>query len=126
VLPQPGVTSHLAGASEESEVPGVNPQVGNYATTVTDATVPWPGPALSVTRSYNSQDPRTNGAFGPAGPRPGTSAWTRQRRSGNVVVTLSSGLQVRFGQNQDGTYAPPPGKNLDLINDVGVGHLDPA
>ena len=29
-VPQPPVTSHLAGAAEGAEMPGVNPQVGNY------------------------------------------------------------------------------------------------
>ena len=122
VLPQPGVTAHLAGAPEGSEVPGVNPQVGNYATTLTDASVKVAGPALSVSRTYNSQDPRTNGAFGPGWSTP----WDQRVEpdgdgSGNVVVTLASGLQVRFGQNQNGSYAPPPGKNLDLVHNLWPG-----
>src|SRR4029077_5229997 len=64
-LSQPGVTAHLAGAPESSEMPGVNPQPGNYATSFTDATVKVAGPALTLTRTYNSQDLRTTGAFGP-------------------------------------------------------------
>ena len=116
VVAQLGVTSHLAGAPEGAEVPGVNPQVGNYSTAVTDANVTVAGPALSVTRTYNSQDPRANGAFGPGWSTP----WDQKVEvdndgTANAVVTLSSGRQVRFGKNPDGTYASPPGQNLDLL-----------
>ena len=38
--------------------------------------------------------------------------------SGNVVVTLATGLQYRFGQNPDGSYAPPKGQNLTLVYDA--------
>ena len=116
VVAQPGVSAHLATAPEGGEVPGVNPQVGNYSNAVTDANVAVVGPALSVTRTYNSQDPRTNGAFGPGWSTP----WDQKVEpdgdgSGSVIVTLASGQQVRFGQNPDGTYTPPPGRNLDLV-----------
>ena len=39
VVPQPGITAHLAGAPEGADLAGVNPQVGNYATAGTDAKV---------------------------------------------------------------------------------------
>lgn len=120
VIAQPGVTSHLAGAPEGADLPGVNPQVGNYTSASTDADVAVVGPALSVTRTYNSQDTRINGAFGPGWSTP----WDQRvdmdgDNSGSVVVTLASGLQVRFGQNHDGTYAAPPGRNLDLVHAAG-------
>lgn len=121
VVPQPGITTHLAGAPEGADLAGVNPQVGNYATTVTDAKVATVGPPLQVVRSYNSQDPRTNGAFGPGWSTP----WDQRIElegdgSGSALVTLASGLQVRFGRNPDGiTYAPPPGRNLDLVYAAG-------
>ena len=103
VLPQPPVTSHLAGAPEGAQMPGVNPQVGNYATGTTDAQVAVAGPPLQVTRTYNSQDLRTSGGFGAGWSTP----WDQKVEldddgSGNVVVTLATGLQVRFGQNPDG------------------------
>ncbi len=116
VVGQPPVTSRLAGAAEGSEVPGVNPSQGNFATAATDAKVSVVGPPLSVTRTYNSQDPRTDGAFG--------TGWTTpldQRvvpdadSSGNVVVTLATGLQVRFGKNYNGSYTAPEGMNLTLV-----------
>lgn len=40
--------------------------------------------------------------------------------SGNVVVTLASGRQVRFGRNPDGTYAPPSGQPLTLVRGTGI------
>ena len=116
VIAQPPVTSHLAGAPEGADIPGVNAQVGNWSTTVIDANVAVAGPALSVSRTYNSQDPRTDGAFGP-----GWSTPLDQRieadsdGSGNVVLTLPTGRQVRFARNPDGSYEPPPGMNLTLV-----------
>ncbi|WP_433077784.1 LamG-like jellyroll fold domain-containing protein [Dactylosporangium sp. CA-052675] len=35
--------------------------------------------------------------------------------SSNVVVTLATGQQVRFGKNPDGTYASPAGGSLTLV-----------
>jgi RHS repeat-associated protein len=117
VVPQPGVTGHLAGAPEGSEMPGVNPQPGNYASTVTDASVNVAGPALALTRTYNSQDIRTTGAFGPGWSTPWDQRLT-QEPDGGVVATLQSGLQARFGKNADGTLAPPFGQNLTLKSNV--------
>jgi RHS repeat-associated protein len=114
-VPQPGVSAHLAGAPEGSEMPGVNPQPGNYATTVTDASVAVVGPALTLIRSYNSQDLRTGGAFGAGWSTP----WDQKivlepDGTGNAVVTLATGLVTRFGENADGTYTAPAGQNLTL------------
>jgi YD repeat-containing protein len=127
-VPQPPVTSHLAGAPANGEIPGVNPQVGNFSTSVTDANVAVAGPALSVTRSYNSQDLRTTGAFGTGWSTPwDQKIVTDPGNSGNVVVTLASGREVRFGQNFNGSYAPPSGQNLDLTVNAGVWKLrDPS
>jgi YD repeat-containing protein len=127
-VPQPPVTSHLAGAPEGADVPGVNPQVGNYATTVTDANVSVVGPALQAVRTYNSQDLRFDGAFGAGWSTP----WDQRLEqdpdgSGSVVVTLATGRQVRFGQNPDGSYAAPEMQNLTLVYASGVWTLrDPS
>ncbi|WP_432972093.1 DUF6531 domain-containing protein [Dactylosporangium sp. CA-233914] len=117
---QPAITSHLSTAPADADISGVDPQVGNYSGTVTDASVDVPGPQLAVVRTYNSQDPRRTGAFG--------SGWTTsldQRLTtepdGNVVVTLASGLTVRFGRNADGSYAAPEGRNLTLIRTAAAG-----
>ena len=60
-VPQPLVTS---GLSQNQEGPGYDAGSGDYTTSSTDAQVPTVGPALEITRDYNSQDPRLTGAFG--------------------------------------------------------------
>ncbi|MFC8850566.1 MULTISPECIES: RHS repeat-associated core domain-containing protein [unclassified Micromonospora] len=113
---QPEVASHLATAGKDAEVAGLNPYVGNYSATVTDAAVAVAGPALAMTRTYNSQDLRAAGAFGAGWSSPVDQRLsTDTDGSGNVVVTLPSGAQLRFGRNADGTYAPPLGTNLALV-----------
>lgn len=113
---QPEVSSHLASAAEDADVAGLNPYVGNYSTTVTDASVAVTGPALTMTRTYNSQDLRTTGAFGAGWSSPVDQRLTTDSDgSNNVLLTLPSGGQLRFGRNPDGTYAPPQGTNLTLV-----------
>ncbi|GFJ92634.1 RHS repeat-associated core domain-containing protein [Phytohabitans rumicis] len=105
---QPAITSHLSGADAGREF---SQSVGNYTTTVTDASVPVIGPPLSVVRTYNSLDPRTTGLFGAGwSTRYDMRATADTDGSGNVVVTYPDGRQVRFGRNADGTFAPPPGQ----------------
>ena len=55
------MTSEL---SQNPAGPGFDPQTGNWTTSATDAQVTTVGPALEITRDYNSQDPRLSGAFG--------------------------------------------------------------
>lgn len=123
-VPQPQITSHLAGAAGSAELPGLGIQVGNFTTEATDASVATAGPGLTVTRTYNSLDPRRETAFG--------IGWTspidmRLREdedgSGGIVVTLATGRQVRLGRNPDTPdgrrdYAPPPGQNITLVHDT--------
>ncbi|OQO95199.1 type IV secretion protein Rhs, partial [Saccharomonospora piscinae] len=107
-VPQPAITSHLASTD------GVDPGVGNYSTQVTDATLAVPGPELTVTRTYNSLDPRDGLVFG--------SGWatrwdTRVRIEDGTdvaLVTYPDGRQARFGRNPDGEFASPPGQGLSL------------
>ncbi|WP_234540633.1 DUF6531 domain-containing protein [Streptomyces shenzhenensis] len=109
---QPLVTAHLGAAPYDATVKGVDPQLGDYSTQTTDATIPGPsdGPTLSVQRTYNSLDPGVFKAFGA-----GWSSLLDMRAtedadgSGNVVITLADGRQKRFGANGDGTYSPPAG-----------------
>ncbi|MGW9198545.1 RHS repeat-associated core domain-containing protein [Micromonospora chersina] len=113
---QPEVSSHLASAGKDPEVAGLNPYVGNYSTTVTDAAVAVAGPALTMTRTYNSQDLRSSGAFGAGWSSPADQRLTTDSDgSDNVVVTLASGGQLRFGRNPDGTYDSPSGSSLTLV-----------
>ncbi|WP_406642519.1 DNRLRE domain-containing protein [Amycolatopsis sp. WGS_07] len=107
-VPQPLITAHTgANTSKRNFDPGV----GDYTTSATDASVATAGPALGISRSYNSIDPRGGGLFG--------SGWSTvydmaavpdADGSGNVVVTYPDGHTVRFGLNPDGTtYTPPQG-----------------
>ncbi|WP_157528277.1 LamG-like jellyroll fold domain-containing protein [Nocardia sp. NRRL S-836] len=120
---QPEITSHLAGSPDGNEGPGLDPQIGNYSTVVTDASVATVGPDLTITRTYNSLDPRRDTAFG--------AGWASRLdmrlrhdddRSGNEVLTFPTGRQVRFGRNPDGGYASPLGQNVDLVyrTDTGI------
>ncbi|MFE2064059.1 LamG-like jellyroll fold domain-containing protein [Streptomyces sp. NPDC059467] len=110
-VPQPSVTSHLGGADEGSEI---GTREGNYVTAATDAALTTVGPELSLTRTYNSLDPRTGGAFGTGW----STRWDMQLReepaTSSVLVTLADGSQVRFGKNADGTYTGPSSGSLTL------------
>jgi RHS repeat-associated protein len=117
---QPEITNHLAGAGDDADAAGLSPSVGNYSTEVVDASVAVAGPRLEIRRTYNSQDPRGTGAFGPGWSSPLDQKVTVDPDgSGNVVVTLASGRQVRFGLNADGSFAPPPGQNMTLVHGTG-------
>jgi len=57
-VPQPLVTSEL---SQNASGAGFDPRTGNWTTSATDAQVSTVGPALEVTRDYNSQNPQLSG-----------------------------------------------------------------
>lgn len=114
---QPAITSHLGGVGLSGAGRDVDPLIGNYTTTDTDAQVAVVGPALTVSRTYNSRDPRTDNVFG--------AGWSTRfdmrvepdhDGTGNVVVTYPQGRQVRFGHNPDATYAPPFGSFATLTS----------
>ncbi|MCW6006390.1 DNRLRE domain-containing protein [Micromonospora sp. CPCC 205371] len=114
-VPQPQITAHLGGTPQGAPAEGLDPQVGNFGMVATDASVATAGPELTLARTYNSLDPRPTNAFGEGwASRLDTELTQDSDGSGNVVVTLPSGRQVRFGQNIDLTFAPPPGQNLTL------------
>nr|WP_308050354.1 LamG-like jellyroll fold domain-containing protein [Streptomyces sp. TRM72054] len=117
-VPQPTVTSHLGGADGGKEI---GTRAGNYVTAATDAAIATVGPELSVTRTYNSLDPRRGGVFGGGW----STRWDMQVReepdTSTVLVTLAEGSQVRFGRNTDGTYTGPTGGSLTLIKEAGEG-----
>ncbi|WP_336216157.1 DNRLRE domain-containing protein [Nonomuraea sp. LPB2021202275-12-8] len=118
-VPQPEITSHLGLTPRGAPAPGLDPQVGNYGMTTTDASVATVSPDLTITRAYNSLDPRNTNAFGEGwASRLDTELSKDDDGSGNVTVTLPTGRQVRFGRNHDGAYAPPMGHNLDLAYDT--------
>ncbi|MFJ2704355.1 LamG-like jellyroll fold domain-containing protein [Streptomyces sp. NPDC087428] len=114
-VPQPPVTSGLAQNTDGHEF---DPSDANYTTEDTDAEVEVVGPSLSVERSYNSRDPRTDGAFG-AGWATVTDMTAAEVKDGSgtltsVVITYPGGEQVAFGRNADGTYVPPMGRYARL------------
>ncbi|WP_440072695.1 LamG-like jellyroll fold domain-containing protein [Streptosporangium sp. OZ121] len=116
---QPVVTSQLA-------TPGVNgqefhQQSGNYTTTATDLSVPTAGPPLSVTRSYNSMDPRTDGIFGAGWSTRWDMKLVKEVRGVAVaaLVTYPDGRQVRFMGNGSGVFQPPPGMHATLAEESG-------
>jgi RHS repeat-associated protein len=115
-VPQPEVTSRLAGAPYASQEREFDPQTGNVSTVAVDAAPVTNGsPDLRLVRTYNSLDPRRTSLFG--------AGWTTQYDmkltpdddgSGNVVLAYPDGQEVRFGKNPDGTYAAPPGRITSL------------
>ena len=106
-VPQPGITSDLGGSSGQA----FDPESGNFTTSATDASVAVPGPPLQIDRTYNSLDPRATDSFGAGWSSVLDTAVTPDGDgSGNVVVALPDGQQIRFGYNAaTGTYAPPMG-----------------
>ncbi|HEU5109605.1 MAG TPA: LamG-like jellyroll fold domain-containing protein, partial [Micromonosporaceae bacterium] len=117
-VPQPEITSRIAGAPYASRERDFDAQVGNVSLSAVDATVATVGTELNLVRTYNSLDPRLKSAFG--------AGWSSRYDvqlaqdadgSGNVVVTYPDGQQVRFGRNPDGTYAAPAGRTAQLTSD---------
>ncbi|MET7647400.1 LamG-like jellyroll fold domain-containing protein [Streptomyces sp. NPDC005426] len=114
-VPQPPVTS---GLSQNTDGHEFDPSDANYTTEDTDAEIEVVGPSLSVERSYNSRDPRTDGAFG-AGWATVTDMTAVEVKDGagtltSVVITYPGGEQVAFGRNADGTFVPPMGRYARL------------
>ncbi len=109
-VPQPLITSGLA----QNDGRGFEPSVGNYTTTATDATVTSVGPALSVERAYNSQDPRAGLAFGAAWSSVFDAKVTEQKDAAGAlqtaIVTYPGGQEIAFGRNANGTFAAPSGR----------------
>ncbi|MEU1390933.1 MULTISPECIES: RHS repeat-associated core domain-containing protein [unclassified Nonomuraea] len=102
---QANINGLLAGGTQDQEF---NHMSGNYAPTTTDASVAVLGPPLSVSRTYNSLDPRTDGIFGAGW----TTRWDmriEEEPTGSLLVTYPSGEQLRFVLAGNGTYAPPSG-----------------
>ncbi|MFG3046718.1 LamG-like jellyroll fold domain-containing protein [Streptomyces sp. NPDC048241] len=114
-VPQPPVTSGLAQNTDGHDF---DPSDANFTTDDSDADVEVVGPSLEIDRSYNSIDPRVDGAFG--------AGWSTvadmkaaevKNPSGtvtSVIITYPGGEQVAFGRNTDGTFQPPLGRYARL------------
>ncbi|MEV0628661.1 polymorphic toxin-type HINT domain-containing protein [Nonomuraea wenchangensis] len=115
---QPAVTSQLSMRGADGQE--FHQASGNYTTTFTDAAVPAAGPPLSVVRSYNSLDPRRDGAFGAGW----STRWDMRVAEESVrgyaaaLVTYPDGRQVRFATKSDGGYQPPPGMYATLAKNA--------
>ncbi|GIE25331.1 hypothetical protein Ahu01nite_084330 [Winogradskya humida] len=109
-VPQPRLTSDLA----QNPGAGFDPNNGNYTTDATDAEVAGVGPALEISRSYNSLDTRRTGAFGQGWASILDTAVTERKDAAGAVktveVTYPNGSEVAFGRNADGTFTPPSGR----------------
>ena len=117
-VPQPEVTSHLAGAPYGTPDKEFDPQVGNFSTAAVDAPVTTAGPELTLVRTYNSLDPRRDLPFGAGwSTRYDMKVVPDNDGSGNLVVTYPDGQEVRFGKNPDGTFAAPQGRAASLVVD---------
>jgi len=115
-VPQPSMSSSLGGSSDQA----FDPQSGNFTTNATDAAVAVAGPPLEIERTYNSLNPRASGAFGAGWSSvPDTAVAPDNDGTGNVVVTLPDGQQMRFGYTGGTTYAPPMGSADVLVHSSG-------
>ncbi|MFF8280422.1 LamG-like jellyroll fold domain-containing protein [Streptomyces lateritius] len=124
-VPQPPVTSGLAQNTDGHEF---DPSDGNYTTEDTDADVEVVGPSLEIDRSYNSLDPRIDGAFG-AGWSTIADMKATEVKDGagtvtSVIITYPGGEQVAFGRNTDGTFVPPLGRyaRLETVTTPAAGY----
>ena len=115
-VPQPAITSGLGGSAGQA----FDAQSGNFATSATEAAVAVAGPPLAINRTYNSLDPRAGGAFGAGWSSTlGTAVIPDSDGSGNVVVALADGQQMRFGYSGAGLpYASPAGSPDVLTHDA--------
>ncbi|WP_329365019.1 LamG-like jellyroll fold domain-containing protein [Streptomyces sp. NBC_01483] len=114
-VPQPPVTSGLAQNTDGHEF---DPSDGNYTTDDSDADVEVVGPSLEIDRSYNSIDPRIDGAFGAGWSTVADMEAVEVKNPAgtitSVIVTYPGGEQVAFGRNSDGTFQPPLGRYARL------------
>ncbi|MFC0540264.1 LamG-like jellyroll fold domain-containing protein [Kutzneria chonburiensis] len=121
-VPQPEITSHLAGTPDTVHGPGLDPETGDYSLVDTDTSVATAGPDLTVGRTYNSLDPRRDSAFGIGwASRVDMKLARDDDGSGNLVLTYPTGRQLRFGLNPDGSYGSPAGDSTVLVHNTGGG-----
>nr|WP_311137481.1 DNRLRE domain-containing protein [Streptomyces sp. I6] len=108
------VTSHLGGSDSGREF---GARAGNYTTAATDAAVSTVGPELAVTRTYNSLDPRTDGAFGAGWSTRWDARLREEPQSRTVVITAADGSQARYGESPNGEYSGPSGSTSRLARE---------
>ncbi|GAA3179460.1 LamG-like jellyroll fold domain-containing protein [Nonomuraea roseoviolacea] len=116
---QPAVTSWLGRSGTSGRE--FDQQSGNYTTSFTDLSVATVGAPLSVVRTYNSMDPRTDGIFGAGWSTRWDMKLVKEVRGAatSALVTYPDGRQVRFRANGDGSFQPPPGMYATLAQQSG-------
>ncbi|MGW0586393.1 LamG-like jellyroll fold domain-containing protein [Streptosporangium sp. NPDC002607] len=116
---QPVITSQLSTSGVGGQE--FDQQSGNYTTAATDLSIPTAGPPLSVARSYNSMDPRTDGIFGAGWSTRWDMKLVKETRGAVVsaLVTYPDGRQVRFMGTGAGVFQPPPGMHATLAEESG-------
>ena len=95
----------------------VNCASGDFWQSATDVDVPEQGPALALTRTYNSAEAATKGIFG--------YGWTSTydanlivNSDGSVTVTEEDGSSLTASANGDGTYTVPTWADSTLTHDA--------
>jgi len=90
----------------------INLSSGNYHTSSTDISIPGRGLGLHFERTYNSLDPQ-DGPLG-FGWRHNYQMQLLDHPQGGKLFIDDAGGRIKFTDNGDGTYSPPPGIHLQL------------
>ncbi|MFF4779561.1 RHS repeat-associated core domain-containing protein [Microtetraspora fusca] len=117
--PEQGSLNALLGAGTDGREFGH--VGGNYTTSVTDVSVAAVGLPLSVNRTYNSLDPRTDGAFGAGWSTRWDMRIVDEPATATALVTYPDGSEQRFASRGDGSYAAPQGMFATLVAVTGGG-----
>ncbi|WP_433347649.1 DNRLRE domain-containing protein [Microtetraspora malaysiensis] len=115
---QASINAQLASGTDGRDF---NHVTGNYTRTEIDLVVASAGPPLSVTRTYNSLDPRSDGAFGAGWTTRWDTRLENEPLTSTVLITYPDGRQWRFAAKGDGTYASPAGTYATLATQSGGG-----
>jgi RHS repeat-associated protein len=101
---------------------GVNTALGNYVTSATDLKVSTIGPALQLTRTFNSMDTHT-GWFG-KGWSSTYETWIETSTDGyaNAIIHYADGRLEFHSNNQDGTFADAIGFTGHLAGSAAAGY----
>jgi RHS repeat-associated protein len=98
----------------------VDASTGNFWHSFTDFDIPGRGPALNLTRTYNSSEAGKDGPFGHGWSFPYGMSLSFPDSS-HVVVNQENGAQVTFTEQEDETYTAPPRVDATLARKQGGG-----
>jgi RHS repeat-associated protein len=96
----------------------VNPGLGSFVTSATDAAVATVGPSLGVSRTYNSADPNDVGMG--AGWSNNLQMHWATNVDGDITIQYPDGrreTQAKTAVNGNTIYVPPPGHAANLVSD---------